>query len=84
MAQTFLSKEQFEEFSVKVTEAIIKKDLTPIIDEMTEFLNEKINIPILGEKTEGKLIKAFLESIIEVAIEGASKLTNKDGEETDA
>lgn len=45
-------------------------DLQSIKDNLVEFLNKKINIPIIGEKAEAKLLSAAIDIIFDALQKG--------------
>ena len=60
-------------FHDTISQSIEGGNIAPLIDRTTVFLNEKINIPLISEKTEGKLIKEILTAIIEAIVEAVKK-----------
>lgn len=50
-------------------------DLQSIKDNLVSFLNKKINIPIIGEKAEEKLLSAAIDLIFD-ALQKGKKLQN--------
>jgi len=52
----------------KLDDGITEEEGAELAAKVTEIVNRKINIPLLNEKQEQKLISALVETIIEVAI----------------
>ena len=60
---TFLP-EEIKELAESVKDGIDRDNAKDVVDNLTRFINKKVDIPILNEEQEGKLISIVVDLVV--------------------